>query len=197
MRRALFAITALLIAACSEQTVTPGQSALTTSDLTFLQLRPDAFAAAQKSAQFWAVKGQDRAVALHYTDTGQELMRFSVGADALAARPDGSAFQAGDSILISVALEESGQLIFRFQPSGLQFSNSRPAELVVDGSRTNPDINADGIVDLRDTVLKLQAGIWKQDLPGVPWLKIPTLNLNSDVVRSKIDDFTGFGMAVN
>jgi hypothetical protein len=197
MRRALFAIAAMLIAGCSEQSITPRQPALTTSEVTFLRLPTDVYASAQKTAEFWAVKGQNRSVTLSYTDTGQNLMLFSVGADALATRPDGSAFQPGDSVLISVTLDESARLIFRFQPSGLKFSDAHPAELTVDGTRADPDVNGDGVLDLRDTVLRLQASIWKQDLPGLPWLKLPTVSLSSDVVRSDIHDFTGFGMAVN
>lgn len=197
MKRAVLALLAVAVAACSEQVATPKEQALTTSDVTFLKFQPAAYAAAEKSGSFWAVKGQDRGISLRYADTGGEFMHFTVGADALATRPDGTPFQAGDSVLISVSVDADERIIFNFQPSGLHFSDAQPAELRVDYARANPDINADGVVDLADTVLRLQAAVWKQELPGLPWLKLPTISLSSDVAQSAVHDFTGFGMAVN
>ncbi|HEX6558160.1 MAG TPA: hypothetical protein VF021_01830 [Longimicrobiales bacterium] len=197
MKRVVLALATLLITACSEHVASPPQQAVSTSDLTFLRFQPAAYAAAQKSASFWAVKGQERGVALRFGDTGAEFMRFTVGANALSTRPDGSPFLPGDSVLISVSVDASARILFNFQPSGLKFSDAQPAQLHIDYARADADVNADGVVDVRDAVLLLQAAIWKQELPGLPWLKLPTIGLSGDAAQSDIHDFTGFGMAVN
>jgi hypothetical protein len=115
-------------------------------------------------------------------------MLFEVGPNSLVAT---------DSVLISVAVDATGRLAFDFQPSGLRFNSSAPATLRIDRARSNPDIDANGSVDLTDVLLSVQAGIWKRELPLLPWVRLPTLNLLGTVVAAEVYDFTNFGMAVD
>lgn len=197
MQRLVFAALAILVTACGEGITPPPQTALLDSELTFYRFSADAFENAPREAGFWAVKGEARAVVLRYADTNAEFMRFEVGASSLWKRPDGTAFQNGDSIYISVNLDSSGKMIFRFAPSGLKFDAAQPARLRIDSSRRDPDINGNGWVGPDDALLELRAGIWKQELPLLPWLKLPGVSLSGDVATADIHDFTGFGMAVN
>ena len=183
------ALAALLIS-CSDadQLAVPEQAALTADNLTFFRFSDAAFAAAEKSGSFWAVAGQTRTLVLRYTDNGAEFLRFEVGPGSLLR---------SDSVQITVQVDASGQLVFHFAPAGLQFSNSNPAILRIDYARANPDIDADGDVDLADRLLTIQAGIWQRELPLLPWIKIPSINLAETVEQAKVYHFTSFGMAVD
>ena len=190
MRAFAVALLATLAISCADvdRVSLPPQAAVSTGELTFLRFSDDAYAAAEKGGSFWAAPGQDRSIALRYTDTGQEFMRFEVGATSLAG---------SDSVLITVRVNDAGNLVFHFEPSGLQFNTSAPALLRINHARANPDVDADGDVDLTDSVLETQATIWKQELPGLPWLKLPSINLTGDIEQAKVYDFTSFGMAID
>jgi hypothetical protein len=183
------ALLALLVVSCSDSDQAgPPASALLDSALTFLRFNDDAYQAAQKSGGFWAVPGQSRSVELRYSDSNQAFLRFEVGPNSLVTQ---------DSVFISVDVDATGRLAFDFQPAGLQFNSSAPAILRIDRARSNPDIDGDGSTDLTDILLSLQVGIWKRELPMLPWVRLPTLNLLGTVMVVEVDDFTNFGMAVD
>jgi hypothetical protein len=182
------ALSGLLLISCSDtDQFSPPRASLLTSELTFLRFTDDAYQAAEKSASFWAVKGESRTLVLRYADTGQEYLKFQVGPSTLVDR---------DSVLISVAVDAAGNFAFHFSPSGLRFNPYAPASLALNHARTNGDIDADGDVDLIDAARSLGAGVWKRELPVTPWLRIPSVNLGV-VQRSDVYDFTSFGMAVD
>jgi hypothetical protein len=190
MKKLSACMLALFLISCSDadQVSLPPQAALSTDNLTFLDFSDAAFAAAEKNASFWAVPGQARHVALRYADTGGEFMRFEVGANSL---------QTSDSVLISVAVDANGAFTFHFSPSGLQFNPHAPARLRINYARVRSDVNNNGYTDLFDTLLLVQAGVWKRELPGLPWISIPSLNILDRVEAADVYDFTSFGMAVD
>ncbi|HET9441084.1 MAG TPA: hypothetical protein VFO52_12985 [Longimicrobiales bacterium] len=190
IRRLGAAALLLLVMACSdsEPVAPPEQAGVLTENLTFFRFSADAYLAAEKQGSFWAVRGQARQLVLRYTDTYQPFLEFTVGASSIVDQ---------DSVLITVQVDEGGLLTFHFQPSGLRFNPLAPALLRIDHGRRNPDIDADGDVDLNDSVLALQAGIWKRELPILPWLKLPSLSLLGTVEEARVYDFTSFGMAVD
>lgn len=183
------ALAALLIS-CSDadQPSLPQQAALLSNELTFLRFADDAYAAAEKSGSFWAVPGQTRSITLHYTDTGAEFMHFEVGPHSL---------MTSDSVEISVQVDANGDFAFHFEPSGLRFDPYGPAILRVDYSRIEPDVDADGDVDIFDQLRAIDAGFWKRELPLLPWVKIYSVNLTKTTEKAKVFDFTSFGMAVD
>lgn len=197
MNRFVIAALAILVTGCSERVTEPIQPALLGNDLTFYRFDNAAFDQAPRQASFWAVKGESRSLVLRYADTQAEFLRFEVGPESLSLRPDGTPIQQGDSVRISVDVDAEGLMVFRFSPSGLKFDRWSPAKLVIDRGRSNPDIDGNGWVGLGDTLLDLRAGVWKQELPLLPWLKVPSLNLFGNIARADVHDFTGFGMAVN
>jgi hypothetical protein len=189
MRRLFVLAVALGVTACVDMIDTPQQYSLLSQDLTFFRFDSTAAANAEHSASFWAVAGQERSVALHYTDTGAEYLRFTVPAGALTS---------SDSVLISVDADAAGRMIFSFSPSGLKFSGDVPAQLVLNTSRANADIDGDGDVDLIDSTLRTSATIWKRESSLLPWIRLPFVTLSSsNVVNAEVKGFTDFGMAVN
>ena len=185
---------ALLAGACSDpvQPVQPQSEsfdevlakALSEPVPLFVEFNADAFTAAQREASFWAVKGRDTHVALRYSDTGEEFLRFEVSERALAYHPDGTAFARGDSVLITVRTDETGQFAFHFSPSGLTFDAASPARLTVNRARTNT------------SAFSVYPWIWKRETPLDPWVSVPTSHFGN-VARAAVYDFTSFGMAVN
>jgi hypothetical protein len=189
MKHITAALLALVVISCSEtDPVEPTSQALLSHELTFLRFDADAYQAAEKQAGFWAVRGQSRSLQLRYTDTQGVFLTFEVGPNSLVDR---------DSVYITVNVDAAGELAFHFEPSGLQFNNNAPARLRINHARSNPDIDADSDVDLGDLLLSLRVGVWKRELPILPWLKLPSLNLLSDVTEVRVHDFTSFGMAVD
>jgi hypothetical protein len=190
MKRLTACILALLLISCSDadQVSLPNQAALSTDNLTFLRFSDAAYAAAEKRASFWAVPGESRTLVLRYADTGQEFMRFDVGPKSLLTI---------DSVLISVNLDAQGAVAFHFSPSGLRFNPEAPARLRINFGRAADDIDGDGDVDLVDSLLFVNARIWKRELPGLPWLSLPSLNVLNNVETADVHDFTSFGMAVD
>ncbi|HUP90098.1 MAG TPA: hypothetical protein VM100_12125 [Longimicrobiales bacterium] len=170
-------LTVLLISACAGDSTAPKQNAiLGLGNPAFIGFTADAYTAAQKSGSFWAVAGQSRSLSLRYADTGEEFLRFTVGSHSLT----------GDSVRIDVSVADDGSMRFHFEPSGLHFNPNDPAELRVDLGRARVG-----------PLTSLFASIWRQDLPGLPWLKLPTIHLSGDNVESDVQHFTDFGMAVN
>jgi hypothetical protein len=183
------ALLALLVVSCSESDQAgPPESALLDSALTFVRFNDDAYQAAPKSGGFWAVPGQSRSIELRYSDSNQTFMRFEVGPNSLVSQ---------DSVFISVNVDATGRLAFDFQPAGLQFNGNAPALLHINRARSNPDINGDGSTDLTDILLGLQVGVWKRELPILPWVRLPTLSLLGTITVVEVHDFTNFGMAVD
>ncbi len=204
---AAVALTAMLAIACSSDTPvnptpTPGGSGTPETSLRFLKpatgtaLRTD-------SVSFWAVKGQDREVAMYYrpnpgnTDSVR-FLRFRVRNESLLRRPDGSAFAAGDSVRITIRVRDFTKLITDFAPSGLTFSDSRPAELRLDFKNCDPDFNRDGSVNQTDTNLVPSFAIWKQEAVGQPWFKLTSaveISGNLSEVKADLLSFTAHAIA--
>jgi hypothetical protein len=126
---------------------------------------------------FWPKVGEDRAVRLFYqgataVDTGQLLLELEVPPDGLSKRPDGTAFQPGDSILITVTVVDTTRFLFDFQPAGLQFNPANPARLKIEYVNANHDFNGDGVIDARDVAIEADSlGVWRRDPPDTLWYR--------------------------
>ena len=170
------------------------------TELRFFRFPVDLAVLAQTSGSFWAVKGENRRIELRYLDSSGpgsgEFLEFEVPGDALLARPDGTAFARGDSVLITVRVSADRRMLFEFEPSGLRFNPSDPARLRIDYRRLNGDVNGDGVVTDADARLEREARIWKREQPGDPWFPLGTIkDLDVDEMRARITSFTGFVIA--
>ncbi len=196
---------AALITACSSDTpTTPGinPDPVPQAQLTFL--RPVAGAALQSdSVSFWAVRGQDRDVAMFYRPTAGSsdsvrFLRFRVRGESLLRRPGGAAFASGDSVRITIRILDLSRLITEFSPSGLVFSEQRPAELRLDFGNCDRDYNRDGATNATDTSLIPTFAIWKQEAVGQPWFKLTSaveVSGNLSEVKADITSFTNHAIA--
>jgi hypothetical protein len=87
-------------------------------------------------------------------------------------------------------------MIVRFEPSGLRFSSSRPAQLRLALGVLDRDLNGDGRVDAADEALRSQLRIWRQERTGEPWTQMPsTVDLTRSEVAAEIPGFTNYAVA--
>ena len=153
------------------------------------------------SAAFYAVLGQDREVRMFYqgaspSDTGEEFLRFKVPGDGLLRRPDGTLFQMGDSILISVKVVDATKFLFDFQPTGLRFNPHSPAELTFEYTHGDHDYNEDGVVDAADSTIQTQLDVWQRQPSDTFWTRTQALNYESyEELEAKILHFTEHAIA--
>ena len=152
------------------------------------------------SATLWAVKGQDRELRMFYANTGAsgsgaEFLRLRVNRNTLLARPDGTTIADGDSVLITVTADPDLMSV-DFQPSGLRFSSSEPAELKIRWAEADDDINHDGKVDGADAALRDDLAIWRREAANDPWAKLATiLKLDVEEAEAKLTGFSGYAVA--
>jgi len=193
-----------VLAACADDPAGPDEQGVQgdtaqTAQLTFVRFDAADFTGADKTGSFWAVKGENRELRLHFrTATGQEgdrFLEFKVSDDALLARPDGTPFAEGDSILITVTVDAQARFVFDFQPSGLRFDPNEPAELRIEFARSRRDLNGDGVIDERDSLLRQALSIWKQERGTSPWIRLQSLRIDPDRIRADVIGFTGFALA--
>jgi hypothetical protein len=208
MRWAGVALTAILAVACGGDGGTPvdpvGNPPGGTPETSLQFLKPATGTALRTdSVSFWAVKGEDREVAMYYrpnagsTDSVR-FLRFRVRKESLLKRPDGSTFANGDSVKITIHVRDFSKLITDFAPSGLTFSDLRPAELRLDFKNCDPDYNKDGSVNQTDANIVPTFAIWKQEAVGQPWFKLTSaVEIAGDLSEVKADilSFTAHAIA--
>jgi hypothetical protein len=191
-----FALAALVASSvsCSDSNGPAGGDTKDPTELTIVRLSATSPLLFNPVDSFYAKKGEDREVRIFFVDdqgrAGEEYLRLRVDAPSLFARPDGTLFQEGDSILIHVAVVDPAQFLFELQPSGLRFSSADPAELKIHYDHANDDFNEDGRVDTEDDSIETTLGIWRQEKLGDPFVR-----LGSAVFKDlkEIDaDLTGF-----
>jgi hypothetical protein len=187
-----------VVAACADGSPS-GPAEKPASELVFLRAAGGAPPLQTSRIQFWAKAGDGIEREIRYANTspgyaGDECLRFKIPGNGLWKKPDGSLFQRGDSVLITVTVVDLQHFSFDFQPSGIQFSPDHPAELRISFRWADPDLNGDGVVDDRDRSFNF--GIWKQEADGLPWKRI-TSQRDSDLqeVRANVLGFTKYAMA--
>jgi hypothetical protein len=202
MRRLFFGLVALAIAAaCSNSSGPNPPPPVPNSQLHIVLQDTAAPPLLADSASFYAMAGQDRELRMYYqgaspSDTGQEFLRFKVPGDGLLRRPDGSLFQPGDSILITVKVVDVTKFLFDFQPTGLRFSPDHPAELTLEYVNGNHDFNDDGAVNAADSTIQTQLDIWQRQPSDTFWTRLQALNFESyDELDAKILHFTEHAIA--
>lgn len=170
--RASVSLCAAVVLGCSDGT--GPEAGRRTTDLHFLRPAPGAPSLANPVVSFYAKVGEERSVSIVYhARAGEadsvEFLHFRVPATGLARRPDGSGFSPGDSIRIQITIVDPLRLIARFEPAGLQFSASAPAELAISYEEADPDFDGDGDIDAEDFEVEGQLRIWRQPTSGALW----------------------------
>jgi hypothetical protein len=150
---------------------------------------------------FYAKVGQDRAVRMFYQgaapgDPGEEFLRFEVPRDGLLRKPDGTLFQPGDSVLITVTVVDAKKFIFQFAPSGLQFSPSNPARLKIEYQHSDHDLDGDGKTDSADVRLAGLLDLWLRHPPDTLWFKQGAVKFEElEEINANIFSFTDYALA--
>ncbi|HJS42362.1 MAG TPA: hypothetical protein VJ755_02750 [Gemmatimonadales bacterium] len=152
-------------------------------------------------ASVWAKVGDGRELHVNYqgatpADTGEEFLRFEIPGDALLRKPDGSAFQPGDSILITVTVVDSAFFHFEFQPAGLVFNADHPARLRVRYLEADHDFDDDGDVDSADDDIEHVLDLWHRTGTGALWYRVGSVKFEHlDELDANILSFSEYAVA--
>jgi hypothetical protein len=177
------AITLALAIGCSSDSTSPNApgSERPPGELTVSRLATTAPPLEESSVSFWAIKGVATQQKLYFLDSqgqrGEEYLALKLENESLSLRPDGSAIAEGDSVLITITVEDPVLLLFELQPTGLRFSASQPAELKIRYAHADDDLNEDGAVNAEDSALERILGIWRQELPGQPFVRLGSVKI--------------------
>jgi hypothetical protein len=195
---ALASVAALAVS-CSDSNG-PGDITKPPAELSIVKLAqtsPPLFNAADS---FYAKRGEDREVRISFADIeggkGEEYLRLRVDAASLFARPDGTLFLVGDSILIHVQVVDPAQLLFELQPSGLRFSSNAPARLKIHYDQADDDFNEDGHVDGVDDSIETTLGIWRQETPSDPFVRLGAAVVTDlEEIEADLQGFSRYALA--
>ena len=189
---------ALALLACGDNT---GPGGRPDAQMNFLRQDSVAPPLVSNQASVWAKVGDGRELHLNYqglipADTGEEFLRFEIPGDGLLRKPDGSSFQAGDSILITVTVVDSGGFIFQFQPAGLVFNPDHPARLKVRYLNANHDFDEDGDLDSADDAIERVLDLWRRETPGAQWFRVGSVKFEElDELDANILMFSEYAVA--
>jgi hypothetical protein len=185
-----------LAVACDRGPTEPEE--LPQEELIFLRATPDAPPLAALQAQVWARRGEGRRIEIPYARVGSyggdRCLELNIPGDALWKRPDGTLYQPGDSVLITVTVSNPNQFHFRFEPSGLQFNPQHPAELRISYKWADRDFNGDGVIN--DADRNFTFAVWRQETLAAPWYRLRTeKDDNVQEARADVLGFTGYALA--
>jgi hypothetical protein len=192
------------LAACDDSTNPDddGTDPIDESELTFVSLE-SGVNVPTRDTSFVVVAGERFELEL-LTDPepgeadGEEFFEFELDEETLLRRPNGTAFQPGDTITIRVIVP-GNRYEFQFEPSGLVFNPSRPAEMKISYIDADDDFDDDGDVDVEDQEFETELSIWRQDVLNGPWQNIGATihSIETDEIEFDVEHFTGFALAGN
>lgn len=196
MKRVLCLVATIALAACNESSGPGG-----VTQLSIVRQGDAAPPLITTRDSFWVPVGDDRELRLFYQgaqpgDTGEEFLRFEVPGDGLYRKPDGSAFQAGDSILITVTVVDPSRFLFDFEPAGLQFHPEHPASLRVRYENGDKDFDDDGDEDEHDDEIETQLDLWYRRTTIDPWFRVGGVHFEeADEIDAHIRTFSQYAVA--
>ena len=196
------ALAVALAIGCSSDTTSPNApgSERPPADLSVVHLSSTAPPLEESTVSFWAVKGVSAEQKLYFQDSqgqrGDEYMSLKLEDQSLSLRPDGSAIAEGDSVLITITVEDPALLLFSLEPTGLKFNTTAPAELKIRYSNADDDLNEDGSVDEEDEHIETILGIWRQEHPGDPFVRLGSVKVeDQQELEAKLTGFSRYAIA--
>jgi hypothetical protein len=153
----------------------------------------------QYETSFWARRGSDTGVEIRVRaadETWQPYIRLTIPGEALDRRPDGRRFVAGDSVLITLAVD-TVQLIVRLEPTGLVFQESVPARFEVWYTGADPDLDGSGTVNETDRYIETTLlAVWVQEGPDTPWSAVSSAHtLDRKLFTASLRHFSGYAVS--
>ena len=209
MNRALIALTLALLATGCADGIGPQPAAVTPPlyDMTVsspgthvLRQAPTAPRLQTYQVSFWARRGTQTTIFVNYRRAPGEwlpdpFLRFRIPINGLVAGAGGVPLARGDSVRITLTID-SVLLNVDFQPSGVVFSKSSPAQLAIWYQNANPDLNEDGVVDAIDAALKQQLAIWYKSAKADPWRQLWSKNdVTLELVTVALHHFSQYSVA--
>jgi hypothetical protein len=196
MRRLLLICAAAGLLSCTDNS---GPGGVDDAQLHVVQQDTLAPALDSTVARFWAKVGDGREVRIGYqppADTAEDFLRFEVPGDGLLRKPDGTAFQAGDSILITLTVVDPSRFLVRFEPSGLQFNPDQPARLKFHYLTANHDFDGDGDIDAADTTIEHTLDLWRRETAAAQWFRMGAVKFEElDEIDANILSFSEYAIA--
>jgi len=199
--RLLPLLLAAAVAACTDSGGPDTSNVKPPGELTIIRLPAGSAAIWNPVDSFYAKKGEDRELRINFTNSsgtgpGEEYMRLRVDAGSLRNYPDGTPIAVGDSVLITVRVQDPALVQFEFQPAGLTFNSSLPAQLKIEYGETGGDLDDDGDVDAEDSSIEQIMAIWRQEQPGASYLKIGGVKIEElHEIEADILGFTRYAIA--
>lgn len=195
-RRLTFAAALLAVAACSDSS---GPSTRPPAELNIVRTGSGA-TFAETEVSFWAHEDADADGRLFFAapggGDGAEFVRLRVPRGALLMQADGTPFGPADSVLITMRIVDPTELLVDFQPSGLKFNPADPAQMEMHYDNADDDFNRDGKVDAGDTQVEDSLGIWRQEQPTDPFLRLGSvLTISTKDCRTPLLGFTRYALA--
>jgi hypothetical protein len=167
--------------------------------LNLLRLRADAPPLEQDSVSFWAFRGESVETKLYFLndvgERGNEYLSLKLEDETLDRYPDGTSFADGDSVLITIKVVDPALILFDLEPTGLQFSPAAPAELRIKYAEADDDFDDDGDDDEDDDEIEFRLGIWRQENPGDPFVRLGTLRGDDDDLEADLTGFSRYAIA--
>ena len=201
-RRWLAALVAAATLACSSDDGNSGETGEERLEpqLGLIRLQSNAPALVSDSISFWAVKGRPAEGSLFFQNgnggPGQEYLQLRLDSESLESRPDGTPIATGDSVLIRIKVVDPGEILFELEPTGLKFSAAKPAELLIRYDKARRDLNEDGDEDAEDQALESQLSIWRQEAPGLPFIRLGTVRFpEQKQLRAVLSGFSRYAIA--
>lgn len=195
------ALLALLgAAACSSGTGPADDDIRDPAALNILRLPPDHPPFFNDSVAFYAKAGQSVEAKIHFQnsqgDRGETFADLKLDSETLLARPDGTPFAPGDSVLIVMKVADQRLLLVELRPSGLRFRSDKPAELKLKYDEADDDFDGDGDRDEDDDAVELRLSVWRQERAGDPWERIGTVKTEGlRELTAKLTSFSRYAIA--
>ncbi len=84
-----------------------------------------------------------------------------------------------------------------FEPTGLVFNPSAPAQFKIWYTGADSDLDGNGGVDANDEYIRqVLLGIWVQERPGDPWESVAALHsLDDKVFTAALQHFSGYAVS--
>lgn len=191
----------LMALACSDSTAPNSNTGpRPPGELNILTLAQTAPPLWNPTISFYAIRGEDREGRIFFQDAGgaqgDEYLRLKIDGASLLARPNGSPFAIGDSILITVTVVDVQQILFELEPSGLRFDPAQPAELEIEYGEADDDFNEDGVVDAEDDEIEDELAIWRQEVPGGVFERLGSVTIEDlEEIEADLLGFSRYAIA--
>jgi|SRR6266571_720814 len=204
VRRWVLGLVVGMIAVACDRAPTAAPSALvprfstSSTQIHILQQAPTAPLLQAYRVSFWARRGTQTTLFLNYRPApgqsqGDPFLRFKIPINGLVAGAGGVPLNRRDSVLITLTIDTVSFYV-DFEPSGVQFSKSSPAQLAMWYQDANPDLNGDGVVNAVDDSLKQQLAIWSESTTSA-WRQLSSKNdTTQQYVAAEVYHFSGYAI---